>query len=207
MTNESNNQHTVAPLQPGNNAVHEQQVNDGRVDVSTLSISQDGINFIADFEKHSLEAYNDSENFCTIGVGHLIARSSCEDIRSSDEFIRLHDNDVYANNITKGEILNGITEQKQTDMFRENLTTAENYVRNHVTVRLHQQEFDALVSLVYNTGSLAGAPNLRRELNSSNYQGAAHEFLDITNGGTHGLVIRRGAEVNMFNNNVYDSRH
>ncbi|MCH0696275.1 hypothetical protein KVP97_21860, partial [Escherichia coli] len=39
------------------------------------------------------------------------------------------------------------------------------------------------------------------------YIGASNEFLDITNGGVAGLVIRRRKEQNLFLNNVYDSSH
>ena len=62
-------------------------------------------------------------------------------------------------------------------------------------MNLYQYEFDALVSLLFNLGSLRKAPLLKSKLNSGDYAGAADEFLDITNDGTTGLVTRRRKRV------------
>ncbi|WP_133522782.1 lysozyme [Buttiauxella sp. JUb87] len=96
-------------------------------------------------------------------------------------------------------------------LFENDRIDIENGVKRAIEVDLYQYEFDALVSLLFNCGafflSSGQAPNLLALLNSNEYENAAHEFLDITNGGDSGLILRRRAEYNMFLNNVYDSTH
>lgn len=169
------------------------EVSEDRVDPKTLSISDKGIEFIKAWESFRSLPYNDSEGYCTIGYGHLIARDQCANISVPSEFT------------------NGITTQRATELFNQRLPDFENAVKRDVTVPLYQNEYDALVSLLFNTGqyflSSGKAPNLYRNLLSKKYNDAAMEFLDITNDGTAGLVTRRRAEYNMFINNTYDSSH
>ena len=72
---------------------------------------------------------------------------------------------------------------------------------------MYQHEYDALASLIFNTGSFSTCPKLLAKLNTKDYSGCCDEFADITNGGDKGLVKRRKAEMKMFRNNVYDSSH
>lgn len=74
-------------------------------------------------------------------------------------------------------------------------------------VPLYQQEYDALVSLAFNTGGFSKFPKLLSKLNTKDYSGCCDEFADITNKGTKGLALRRKAEMNIFRNKVYDSTH
>jgi len=163
--------------------------NGSRIDINQLQVSDEGKEFIKGWESFESKPYNDSEGYCTIGYGHLIARRKCEDIVLSDEFKE------------------GITRTRADELFEERLPTYVNELKNSVTVNLYQYEFDALVSLLFNLGSLRKAPILKSKLNSGDYAGAAQEFLDITNGGTAGLVTRRRKEWDLFNNNIYDSSH
>jgi GH24 family phage-related lysozyme (muramidase) len=80
-------------------------------------------------------------------------------------------------------------------------------VKKAIQVPLYQQEFDALVSLAFNTGGIKKFPKLIAKVNTKDYSGGCDEFADITNGGTEGLVKRRQAEMKIFRNNVYDSSH
>ena len=162
---------------------------DGRVNPNTLSISQKGIDFIKSWEKLKLEAYDDSEGYATIGYGHLIWRNSINVKPLPTEFV------------------NGITEAEAEEILRSDLSDAENKLKLAVNVNLYQHEYDALVSLIYNLGSTSKAPNLFRLLNSEEYDRAADEFADITNGGTRGLVIRRRDEINIFKNNIYNNHN
>jgi len=71
------------------------------------------------------------------------------------------------------------------------------------------------VSLVFNSGpeflNIGGKnkkeTKIKININNEDYSGGADEFSDVTNGGTSGLIKRRKAEINMFKNNVYDSKH
>ncbi len=164
-----------------------------RSDPTSLNISPKGIDFIKGWESFESLPYNDSEGYCTIGYGHLIARDKCENITISQEF------------------KNGITKERASQLFNQRLSSFEAAVKRDVTVPLYQYEYDALVSLLFNCGAdflkNGKAPSLYRNLLNQNYNEAAEEFLDITNSGTAGLVSRRKAENNMFLNNIYDSSH
>jgi len=169
----------------------------GRVDPKTLKISNKGKQFIKDWEKFEPKAYNDSEGYCTIGYGHLIKRKKCENIIIPDEF------------------KNGITEKRAAELFELRLPKFEEAIKRDIIAPLYQHEYDALVSLVFNTGpeflntggKNNGETQIKKKINNKEYEAGADEMSDVTNGGTSGLVKRRKAEINIFKNNVYDSTH
>ena len=169
----------------------------GRVDPKTLKVSNKGKQFIKDWEKFEPKAYNDSEGYCTIGYGHLIKRKKCENIIIPDEF------------------KDGITEKRAAELFELRLPKFEEAIKRDIIVPLYQHEYDALVSLVFNTGpeflntggKNNGETQIKKKINNKEYEAGADEMSDVTNGGTSGLVKRRKAEINIFKNNVYDSTH
>nr|WP_249417541.1 glycoside hydrolase family protein [Citrobacter freundii] len=172
------------------NTFDEEQTDVGeRVSIEYLTVSNEGKTFIKEWEGCQLTAYNDSEGFCTIGYGHLIARTKCENITLPEEF--------------EGEI----TKNKADELFDERVVSYVSELKRTVSVALYQYEFDALISLLFNMGSMSKAPMLNAKLNKRDYFGASNEFLDITNGGVAGLVKRRRQEQNIFLNNDYDSSH
>nr|WP_276534326.1 lysozyme [Enterobacter hormaechei] len=142
--------------------------------------------FIKEWESFRSTAYNDSEGFCSIGYGHLIARARCEDISIPEEF------------------RNGITNSKADELFESRLSNYIKELKASVSTDLYQYEFDALISLLFNMGRMSKAPQLTLKLNQANYEGAANEFLDITNGGVSGLVTRRQKERDLFLTGAYD---
>ena len=87
----------------------------------------------------------------------------------------------------------------------------EKAVQRDIKVNLYQYEFDALVSLIFNTGQNflnIGGKNkketkIKININNHLYSEGADEFSDVTNGGTRGLVERRKDEIDIFNNNNY----
>jgi len=95
-----------------------------------------------------------------------------------------------------------ITEAQADALLRKDITWAEKAVNNLVVVPLTQNQFDALVSFVFNVGEGAfGTSTLLRLLNSKDYEGAANQFLrwnkqkgKILNG----LTKRREEERNLF---------
>lgn len=169
---------------------------DNRVDVKALTLSQNGIDFIKKWESIDLNYYNDSEDYCTIGYGHLIAKDKCENIVIPPEFI------------------NGITEVQAESLFKKDLIRFEEAVKNEIKVPLHQYEYDALVSLLFNTGksflSVGGAnkgdTKIKTYINQMKYIEGANEMVDVNNGGVFGLTRRRQAEINIFKNNIYDPK-
>ena len=84
----------------------------------------------------------------------------------------------------------------------------EDAVKRDVTVPLYQNEYDALVSLLYNCGENFlknnKSPKLYNYLKNRNYSQAADEFADIVTGGA-GLKQRRQGEINIFKNNIYNN--
>ncbi len=168
-----------------------------RVDPKTLKTSQKGIDFIKDFEGFRSMPYNDSEGYCTIGYGHLIEKKKCENITLPDKFKK------------------GITKEQAVELFNLRLPEFEKAVQRDIKVPLFQHEFDALMSLVFNTGgnflnvggANRGETKIKKHINNKDYEAGADEMADVTNNNTSGLVKRRKAEINMFKNNIYDSTH
>jgi lysozyme len=90
------------------------------------------------------------------------------------------------------------------------LVPFEQAVNSLVKVKLTQNQFDALISFVYNVGADIDADNiaeglgdstLLKKLNAGDYKGAADQFLkwDKANGKVmKGLTIRRQAERALF---------
>ncbi|WP_231889184.1 glycoside hydrolase family protein [Mangrovibacter phragmitis] len=167
----------------------EQSKSDDRIPISELNVSDKGKAFIKGWESFSSIAYNDSEGFCTIGYGHLIARTKCENIGLPDE------------------LKNGITITEADDLFESRIPGFVSELKSSVSSDLHQYEFDAMISLLFNMGSMSKAPLLTAKLNQKNYAGAVDEFSDITNGGVSGLVKRRQKERSLFLQGVYDYSH
>jgi len=159
---------------------------ESRSAISILNVSDKGKKFIKEWEGFRSTAYNDSEGFCSIGYGHLIERAKCENILLPEEF------------------KNGITKSKADELFESRLSDYVRELKGAVNADLYQYEFDALISLLFNMGRMSKAPKLISKLNRGNYEGAANEFLDITNGGVSGLVTRRQKEHSLFLTGVYD---
>jgi GH24 family phage-related lysozyme (muramidase)/murein DD-endopeptidase MepM/ murein hydrolase activator NlpD len=160
-----------------------------RKNQNSLSLSAAGLAFIKDYEKLRLDYYEDSEGYCTVGWGQLTGgKRSC-----ASQGIRLGDR---------------ITHEIAERFLRDSCLKAEDLVKAAIRSNLYQHEFDALVSLAFNCGDIAKvAPSLCRKINANQHENAAAEFLDITNGGTKGLVIRRKQENLMFLTANYDSTH
>jgi len=100
---------------------------------------------------------------------------------------------------------NGITEKQANELFVKRVQVDELAIANNVKVKLTQYQFDALVSLRYNVGSLAGS-RLLAKLNVGDFEGAANEFYGwVYQGGEvlAGLVKRRQYEVRMFSTGDY----
>jgi GH24 family phage-related lysozyme (muramidase) len=97
---------------------------------------------------------------------------------------------------------NGISRAQADEIFRGDLSKAENAVNSDVRVPLGQNQFDALVSLTFNIGSDAfRRSTLVRFLNTGDYLGAAQHFEDFHNAHHQpvpGLPARRREEKEFF---------
>lgn len=159
-----------------------------------LDLSTPGLDFIKGWEDYREFPYEDARHYCTIGYGHLIATTKCSKLASEG-------NPEY------NSYKSGLKMPAAEELLRKDVRAAIKAVKTAVQVPLYQHEFDALVSLAFNTNGIAKFPNLMAKLNTSNYSGCCDEFADITNRGIPGLVKRRQAEMMMFRNNKYDSKH
>ena len=138
------------------------------------TINEAGLELIKEFEGCKLAAYLDSVGVPTIGVGH-----------------------------TKGVKMGDTCTQEEADAFlREDLEHAEKCVNRAVTVPLTDNEFAALVSLVFNIGcGNFQKSTLLRKINDSDFNGAEQEFRRWDKAGDQvlaGLTRRRLAEARLF---------
>jgi lysozyme len=157
-----------------------------------VKTSKKGLELIKSFEGCRLRAYLDSVGVATIGWGH-----------------------------TAGVKIGDTCTQAQADAWLQaDLADSEEIVNRGVKVPLTQQQFDALVSFVYNIGpglpkkkdgflwlralDVDGNPErstLLRKINAGNFTGAATEFPKWAKAGgvvLPGLLRRRLAEQELF---------
>lgn len=139
-----------------------------------MHIDEQGLQLIKEFEGLRLDAYRCPAGVWTIGYGHTAG------VRPGDT----------------------LTAQMADVLLRQDVTAAEGCVNRHATVSLTQNQFNALVSFVFNLG----CENFRRstllkKLNAGDVQGAAEELLRWVRAGNvtlSGLVRRRMAEKALF---------
>ena len=160
-----------------------------RKDIKLLNISDKGKDFIKNWESYRRKMYDNdgdinSDGNCTIGYGHLIHLGKCDGSSSEEEFKK------------------GISENEASKLFDKDVLRFEKVIKNKIKVPLYQNEYDALVSYVYNIGPAFKAPNLIKYLNSKNYALAVNE---IETGAQN--VKRRKQERTMFSEGVYNSSH
>ncbi len=139
-----------------------------------MKISEYGLNLIKHFEGLELEAYQCAAGVWTIGYGHT------KDVQPGDQWSESH----------------------ADHMLEVEMEEYENYVNTAVTVPLSQNQFDALVSWVYNlgNGNLTSSTMLK-VLNSSDYAGVPAQIKRWNKAGgkvLEGLTRRRQAEADMF---------
>ena len=134
----------------------------------------EGIALIKKFEGCELEAYQCSAGVWTIGYGH-----------------------------TK-DIVEGMTISKEQaeEMLVDELHEYENYINKYVTVALSQNQFDALVSWVYNLGPAnLKASTMLKVLNKGQYEEVPAQMKRWNKAGgkvLEGLIRRREAEACLF---------
>lgn len=146
-----------------------------------MRVSDDGIDAITQHEGVRLEPYRDQAGFPTNGVGHLLTGID----------------DPWHRKIT-------LDEAKM--LLREDLRMAERVIDRFVAVSLNQNQYDALVSLVFNIGGgNFQSSTLLKKLNAGRFAEAAGQFKrwnKITRHGkkviSKGLTKRRLAEAELF---------
>lgn len=141
-----------------------------------MNISLNGINLIKGFEGYSGTPYQDVVGIWTWGYGH--ARKFKEELPDS------------------------VSRPEAEALLQTDLVPACKCVNQCVKVPINQNQFDALVSFVYNIGGSAfSASTLLKKINASEMDGAENEFLRWNRAGAKvidGLTRRRAAEAKLF---------
>ena len=134
----------------------------------------EGLSLIKKFEGCELEAYQCSAGVWTIGYGHT------KGVTPSDS----------------------ISQEEAEQMLVDELHEYESYVNEYVTVALSQNQFDALVSWVYNLGPAnLKASTMLKVLNSGEYEDVPAQMKRWNKAGgkvLEGLIRRREAEACLF---------
>lgn len=144
-----------------------------------MKFGKKGLDLIKSFEGFQARGYRCPAHVWTIGYGHT--------------------------GLVHGKRINSdmaITRKVGEELLLEDVSSAVATVNKRVTVKLNQNEFDALVSFVFNVGggNFAGS-TLLRKLNVGDKKGAANAFLAWNKGGGRvlaGLTRRRQAERKLF---------
>lgn len=93
------------------------------------------------------------------------------------------------------------TREQAEAWIRSDLQSAQTGLARFISVPVSANQFIALLSLAFNMGSMGvvdKCPKMLRALNAGDYETAADEFLDVTNGGLAGLVARRRREAELM---------
>ena len=139
-----------------------------------MKISNNGLDLVKHFEGLVLEAYKCPAGVWTIGYGHT------KDVQPGDSW----------------------SEDHADHMLEVEMEEYEKYINDLVEVELNQNQFDAMVSWVYNLGSSnLQASTLLKVLNAGDYEGVPAQIMRWNKAGgkvLEGLTRRRQAEADLF---------
>ncbi len=139
-----------------------------------MKINQAGVELIKQFEGFSAKPYLCPAKVWTIGYGHT-------------------------GGVTK--LTPPITKSEAEQILRDDLCEYEYLVKSLVLVPLNENQFSALVSLVFNVGVTPLTHTMGKLLNKNDYLGAAQQFerwCHVRSTVVFGLVRRRAAEKDLF---------
>ena len=139
-----------------------------------MKISQNGLELIKFYEGLELQAYQCAAKVWTIGYGHT------KGVKPGDTWSEDHAN----------------------HMLEVELEEYENYVNTGVSAPINQDQFDAMVSWVYNLGNgNFSSSTMLKVLNAGDYDGVPEQIKRWNKAGgkvLQGLVRRREAEALLF---------
>ena len=145
-----------------------------------MQISEEGKNLIKKFEGCELEAYKCAAGVWTIGYGHI--KTAVEGMK--------------------------IDQATANELFDEEMGEYETYVNTAVTVPLSQNQFDALVSWVFNLGNgNLNASTMLKVINSGDHAGVPAQIKRWNKAGgkvLDGLVRRREAEALLYQGAIWE---
>lgn len=157
-----------------------------------MRLSEQGLRFIAGFEGFVDHPYNDAAGYATIGYGHLLHYSP----------------------VTQADLARWgtISKTRALELLADDARAAEAAVDRYITVPLEQDQYDALVSFVFNVG--AGGLNGTRVQRAVNARAGAGEITAALQAWSYaggkvlpGLLIRRRAEAQLYNTGAARAAH
>ena len=137
-------------------------------------VTDEGLALIRVFEGFRAKPYLDPVGIRSIGFGHVIL---------------------------PGEHFTTITEAQATELMLRDIETKKGWIAYYIHRLLNDNQYSALMSLVYNLGVTPLTKTLGRKLNDGNMTGCAQEFTRWVYAGDKilpGLVKRRAAEKALF---------
>ena len=139
-----------------------------------MNISEEGLSLIKKFEGLELEAYKCAAGVWTLGYGHTAG---------------VQEGDVWS-------------EEQANEQLKIDMHIYADYINDQVTCPLSQNQFDALVSWVFNLGptNLRNSTLLKR-LNAGDYADVPNQIKRWNKAGgkvLEGLIRRREAEALLF---------
>ena len=139
-----------------------------------MNISQEGVSLIKKFEGCEYNAYKCAAGVWTIGYGHTA-------------------------DVKEGDL---VTQQEADKILEEDMKEFEGYIKNLVKVPLKQNQFDALVTWVFNLGpSNLEQSTMLKFLNAGDYHLIPSQIKRWNKAGgkvLEGLIRRREAESLLF---------
>ncbi len=138
------------------------------------SVTPEGAALIKKYEGLRLTVYDDPVGIRTIGYGHVL---------------------------TYSERYTGITEQEADALLEQDIAVRAEWIPHSIKAPLNDNQFSALVSLVFNVGVEPLSHTLGLFLNQCDYEGASEQFSRWAYAGGKklpGLVARREAERELF---------
>ena len=152
-------------------------------------ISRAGIELIKVLEGFRRYVYDDEGGYPTIGIGHLLTRT--ENMTGK---LYINGESVYYHQ--------GLTDQQCVALLIQDLAVPVNTVNEAVMVPLNQNQFDALVSFVFNIGcGNFRKSTLLRVLNSGNYEKVPEQmrlWAYVKENVSKGLQKRREEEIKLW---------
>jgi len=146
-----------------------------------MNISEEGLSLIKKFEGCELKAYRCAANVLTIGYG--TTKGVTEDME--------------------------ITKEKAESLLKEEMHEYEGYINDMVKVPLEQNQFDSMVSWVFNLGSgNLSSSTLLKKLNDSEYDEVPAQIKRWNKAGgkvLDGLIRRREAEALLFEGKEWEN--
>lgn len=139
-----------------------------------MKISEKGLDLIKFYEGCGYNAYKCAAGVLTIGYGHT-------------------------KGVKEGDL---ITQQEADALLLHEMDEYEGYINNMVTVDLEQNQFDALVSWVFNLGSSnLSSSTLLKKINNKEFDAVPEQIKRWNKAGgkvLDGLIKRRNSEALLF---------